>query len=203
MDQPIRLIMPRRSSVSTITTFSIDRLTQMARTSGPIRLLPAATTPQQELTLARAGYDSGGSLKQKRAQGLRAVIDSGSVYNAQYNPAFVLIQYFGYLRRNPNNAPDNNFSGYDFWLNKMNQFSQPGEDVTNESVAFNRMKRAEMVKAFLVSKEYRERFQGGSNRGNQQGSIASADPADGLTDKIAKRMRFVFNVALLRALMPS
>ena len=103
----------------------------------------------------------------------------------------------------PNNAPDNDYSGYNFWLNKMNQFSQPGEDVTNESVALSRVKRAEMVKSFLVSKEYRERFQGGADRGNQQGSIAMANPADGLTNKIAKRMRFVFNVALLRALMPS
>jgi hypothetical protein len=80
--------------------------------------------------------------------------------NMQYNPAFVLIQYFGYLRRNANDAPDNNFSGYDFWLNKLNQFSQPGEDVSNDQVALARVKRAEMVKAFLASGEYRQRFRG-------------------------------------------
>ncbi len=151
--------------------------------------------------MARGAYDSGGSLKEKRAQGLRKVCDSSSIFNAQYNPAFVLMQYFGYLRRNPDNAPDNNYSGYNFWLNKMNQFSQPGEDVTNESVALSRVKRAEMVKAFLVSAEYRERFQGGSNRGNQQGSIAMADPARNLKEAIARTLWFAFNSSLVKAFM--
>jgi hypothetical protein len=48
--------------------------------------------------------------------------------------------------KNPNNAPDNNFSGYDFWLNKMNQFSVAGEHVRDANVALARVKRAEMVK---------------------------------------------------------
>ncbi len=96
----------------------------------------------------------------------------GSVYNAQYNAAFVLMQYFGYLRRNPDNAPDNNFSGYDFWLAKMNQFSLPGEDMSNEETASNRAFRAEMVNSFIVSGEYRGRFGGDTTRGQQFGSIA-------------------------------
>lgn len=137
----------------------------------------AATPTQQELTLARGAYDSGFSLKEKRAFGLRKVVETGSVYNAQYNPAFVLMQYFGYLRRNPNNAPDNNFSGYDFWLNKMNQFSLPGEDARDANVALARVRRAEMVKAFIVSGEYRGRFGGDSTRGQQFGSVALARPA--------------------------
>jgi hypothetical protein len=63
----------------------------------------------------------------------------------EFNRAFVLMQYFGYLRRNPNDAPDVNFDGYNFWLNKLNQFN--GD-----------FKAAEMVKAFLTSMEYRQRF---------------------------------------------
>jgi hypothetical protein len=62
------------------------------------------------------------------------------------------------LRRDPDDAPDNNFDGYDFWLAKLNQFSVAGENVRDESVALNRVKRAEMVKSFLVSTEYRARF---------------------------------------------
>jgi hypothetical protein len=91
------------------------------------------------------------------------------------------MQYYGYLRRNPDDMPDNNFSGYDFWLNKLEQFSSPGEDVRNEVVAFNRVKRAEMVRSFLISGEYRQRF-GGSPSGNQQSKqdsspvAASRDP---------------------------
>ena len=61
--------------------------------------------------------------------------------------AFVLMQYFGYLRRNPDAAPEPslNFDGYNFWLNTLNQFN--GDFV-----------KADMVKAFLASGEYRHRF---------------------------------------------
>ena len=93
-----------------------------------------------------------------RATVLLKLSENGAVYNKLYNPAFVLMQYFGYLRRNPDDAPDNNLVGYNFWLNKMNEFSQPGEDVRVESVALGRAKRAQMVRSFLVSGEYRERF---------------------------------------------
>ena len=55
------------------------------------------------------------------------------------------MQYFGYLRRNPDDAPDSSLSGYNFWLNKLNQFN--GNFVS-----------AEMVKAFIQSTEYRNRF---------------------------------------------
>lgn len=93
-----------------------------------------------------------------RAAALNSVADSDSVFDAHYNSAFVLMQYYGYLRRNPDDAPDNNFNGYDFWLNKMNQFSVPGENVRDDDVALNRVKRADMVKSFIISGEYRGRF---------------------------------------------
>jgi len=93
-----------------------------------------------------------------RAAALRNVADSGSVYNRQYNQAFVLIQYIGYLRRNPNDSPDSDYTGFDYWLNKMDLFSVAGEDVRNEQVALARIKRAEMVRAFILSTEYRGRF---------------------------------------------
>jgi hypothetical protein len=81
----------------------------------------------------------------KRAQVLRMIADDSGLKNAEFNNAFVLMQYFGYLRRNPNDAPDGDFSGYNFWLNKLNQF---GGDFV----------KADMVKAFIVSSEYRQRF---------------------------------------------
>jgi glucose/arabinose dehydrogenase len=93
-----------------------------------------------------------------RANALLSVVNSGSVYNRQYNAAIVLMQYIGYLRRNPNDLPDTNYAGYDFWLDKLNQHSLPGEDMRIDSVALGRIKRAEMVKAFIKSGEYRERF---------------------------------------------
>ena len=79
-----------------------------------------------------------------RAQVLRAVGDDSDLINAEFNRAFVLMQYFGYLRRNPDAAPDTDHTGYDFWLKKLNLFN--GNFV-----------QAEMVKAFLGSSEYRRR----------------------------------------------
>lgn len=57
------------------------------------------------------------------------------------------MQYFGYLRRNPNDAPEPtlDFTGFNFWLNKLNQFS--GDYIG-----------AEMGKAFITAGEYRQRF---------------------------------------------
>jgi hypothetical protein len=80
-----------------------------------------------------------------RAQALRAVAENAAFSTAQFNRAFVLSQYFGYLGRNPNDKPDTNFDGYNFWLNKLNSFN--GNYIN-----------AEMVKAFITSDEYRLRF---------------------------------------------
>ena len=80
-----------------------------------------------------------------RAQAVRQVAEDIDLYNAEYNRAFVLAEYYGYLRRNPNDAPDPDYTGYDFWLTKLNQFN--GNYIN-----------AEMVKAFLSSIEYRQRF---------------------------------------------
>jgi hypothetical protein len=110
------------------------------------------------------------------------VIESGSAFNAAYNPAFVLMEYFGYLRRNPDDAPDGNFSGYDFWLAKLNQFSSPGEDMRDDTQAFKRAQRAEMVRAFIESFEYRERF------GTRDSVSQFAPPEDGVVARFVKRV---------------
>ena len=62
-----------------------------------------------------------------------------------FNETFVLMQYFGYLRRDPDSAPDSGFAGFNFWLGKLDDF---GGDYG----------AAEMVKAFISSTEYRQRF---------------------------------------------
>jgi hypothetical protein len=80
-----------------------------------------------------------------RAKAIRQVAEDPDLVAAEQNRAFVLMQYFGYLRRNPDDPPDLNFTGYDFWLNKLNQF---GGDY----------RAAEMVKAFISSEEYKARF---------------------------------------------
>jgi hypothetical protein len=80
-----------------------------------------------------------------RATVLRKVAENPEFTRRETNRAFVLMQYVGYMRRAPNDAPDTDFSGLDFWLGKLEEF---GGDY----------RRAEMVKAFLSSIEYRARF---------------------------------------------
>ena len=80
-----------------------------------------------------------------RARALRRVAENSTLNEQETNKAFVLMQYFGYLRRNPNDSPDADYTGYDFWLTKLNEFN--GNFVN-----------AEMVKAFIVSGEYRQRL---------------------------------------------
>ncbi len=82
-----------------------------------------------------------------RARALRRVAENSTLSAQEFNRAFVLMQYYGYLRRNPFDPPEQtlDFSGYNFWLGKLNEFN--GNFVN-----------AEMVKAFIVSGEYRQRF---------------------------------------------
>jgi hypothetical protein len=82
-----------------------------------------------------------------RARALRRVAEHSTLKQQEFNKAFVLMQYFGYLRRNPNDPPEPmlDFGGYNFWLAKLDQFN--GNFVN-----------ADMVKAFIVSAEYRQRF---------------------------------------------
>jgi hypothetical protein len=80
-----------------------------------------------------------------RGNVLREIAENPQFVTAEFNRAFVLAQYFGYLRRDPNAGPDTDFSGYNFWLDKLNTFN--GDFV-----------QAEMVKAFIEADEYRRRF---------------------------------------------
>jgi hypothetical protein len=67
---------------------------------------------------------------------LRKVADHPALISAEFNGSFVLMQYFGYLRRDPDQA------GYNFWLGVLNE--------TNDQNG--------MVNAFVNSVEYRTRF---------------------------------------------
>jgi hypothetical protein len=74
-----------------------------------------------------------------RSTVVRRIAEDGRFVRTKFNETFVMMQYFGYLRREPDE------SGFSFWLQKLNQFN--GNFV-----------QAEMVKAFINSGEYRQRF---------------------------------------------
>ncbi|PYS46286.1 MAG: hypothetical protein DMF68_19585 [Acidobacteria bacterium] len=85
-----------------------------------------------------SGIDPGIAFPQgtmTRAQFLRAFVESTAVYNKFYNQSFVVMQYFGYLRRDPDAL-------YTSWITTMNQ---TGDYRT-------------MINGFLNSSEYFLRF---------------------------------------------
>ena len=83
-------------------------------------------------------YNTGADQAESRTLVLRDVTESAAVRDANYNKAFVLVEYFGYLRRNPDRQ------GYDFWLNVLNT-GDPGN-------------YRGMVCSFIASAEYQHRF---------------------------------------------
>ncbi|HKZ00973.1 MAG TPA: PQQ-dependent sugar dehydrogenase [Pyrinomonadaceae bacterium] len=68
---------------------------------------------------------------------LKNLGDNAALKQALFNRSFVLMQYFGYLRRDPEQE------GYDFWLRIL--------DAQSENISG-------MVCAFITSQEYQQRF---------------------------------------------
>lgn len=105
------------------------------------------STSERNAAIAEFGSATNTADNAARARALRLVAENSQLKNLEFNKAFVLMQYFGYLRRNPNDPPELglNFDGYNFWLTKL---LNHGGNFVN----------AEMVKSFIVASEYRQRF---------------------------------------------
>jgi choice-of-anchor B domain-containing protein len=100
-----------------------------------------------ERTLLIELYKSGSSMQESRTSVLRYVIEDRQLKEAVYNPSFVLMQYFGYLKRDPDEG------GYLFWLDVLNN-REPGN-------------YRGMVCSFLTSVEYQNRFGTLATRSNR------------------------------------
>jgi hypothetical protein len=72
-----------------------------------------------------------------RGQVLRDIVESQAVANQFFNRAFVAMQYFGYLRRDPDAV------GFQNWVNTLTA---------------NPSNFRHMIFGFLFSAEYRQRF---------------------------------------------
>jgi predicted extracellular nuclease len=91
-------------------------------------------------------YNAGASLKQSRSLVVRELTESSTFRNVEYNAAFVLSEYFAYLRRDPEPG------GYAFWLNVLDH-GDPGN-------------YRGMVCGFINSAEYQRRFSVVVSRGD-------------------------------------
>jgi hypothetical protein len=83
-------------------------------------------------------YQAGADMTRSRGNALREAIEETAFKEAEYNPSFVLMEYFGYLQRDPDAG------GYKFWLNVLNN-KEPGN-------------YRGMVCSFITSTEYQARF---------------------------------------------
>jgi len=121
-------------------------------------ITPTAAERTAAITALGGGGTSG------RAAAFRAVVENEQLYQREFNRSFVLLQYFGYLRRNPDDAPEPNrdLAGYNFWLGKLDGASTAtpinSANPSNDAEALGRVRRAEMIEAFIVSAEYQMRF---------------------------------------------
>jgi hypothetical protein len=120
----------------------VDRLFQ---TTG---VTPSASERTALINGLNGGTESRASVLQKVVDGIVVIAEGNqqftttygqTFYNAEFNRAFVQMEYFGYMKRDPDDA------GYAFWLSKLNSF---GGDFV----------KAELVLAFITSPEYRARF---------------------------------------------
>jgi uncharacterized delta-60 repeat protein len=113
----------------------------------------ANLTSQRDALVALHGAGGRGAVMYRLAEDNQAgnPINNRAFIDAEYNRAFVITQYYGYLRR------DADFAGFNFWLGVVNQF--PLRSPTGQNG---------MVCAFITSQEYQERFSAGVTRTNQE-----------------------------------
>jgi hypothetical protein len=116
---------------STTAEAFVDALLQTMNDSASVDL-----SAERAALISR--YQGGSSMNESRALAVRELADNASFSSAVYNQSFVLMQYFGYLRRSPDAA------GYNFWLNVLDNS--------------DRNNYRGMVCSFITSAEYQRRF---------------------------------------------
>ena len=101
-----------------------------------VNMYSGISLPEAKRDALVTGLNTG---TETRPTAMIRVVDDEQFKSALFNQVFVLMQYYGYLRRDPDD------DGYSFWLKKLNDFNGDYQ-------------AAEMVKAFITSSEYRQRF---------------------------------------------
>jgi FG-GAP-like repeat/Domain of unknown function (DUF4214) len=119
----------RRDQFRTVYPDSLSNPEFVNKLFDSAALIPFIAERQAAIDALNGGAD--------RASILRSVVDNATLMQREYNPAFVQMQYLGYLKRTEDQR------GFQFWLDILNQ--QP----TN----YRRM-----VCAFITSEEYQRRF---------------------------------------------
>lgn len=119
---------------------NIQTASSVSLTSQRTALINLANASGRGAVLYRLADDSAGN-----------PIANSAFLDAEYNRGFVLTQYFGYLRRDPDIA------GLNFWFNVVSRFTL--RDAAGQKG---------MVCAFITSTEYQQRFSSVAPRSNSE-----------------------------------
>ena len=131
----------QKYQLATTAESFVDSLIQTMQQASGVDL-----STQRSTLLAR--YNAGSTLNESRSLALREAIETTDFKQAEYNRSFVLMQYFGYLKRNPDQ------SGFEFWLNVLNN-REPNN-------------YRGMVCSFITSSEYQQRFSPVATHSNRE-----------------------------------
>jgi hypothetical protein len=83
-----------------------------------------------------------------RGQVLLAIVNKHDFVEREEKRSLVLLHYFGYLRRNPDDPPDQNLEGFNFWLKEVEGSGDIGR----------------LVRGFMASGEYMDKGKARSDR---------------------------------------
>jgi hypothetical protein len=70
-----------------------------------------------------SGLSSG---RESRASVLLKIVEDPRFIEKEQNRSLVALHYFGYLRRNPDDPPDGDLRGFNFWLQEMDRYHDAG-----------------------------------------------------------------------------
>ena len=76
-----------------------------------------------------------------RAQVLIDIVNTKAFAEKEETRSLVLLHYFGYFHRNPDDPPDNNLNGFNFWIKEVEKSGEPGR----------------LARAFMASIEYEKK----------------------------------------------
>ncbi len=106
----------------------VDRLSQNA----------GITLPPAERATLISRLSSGAMT---RAEALTTIVNTKEFVEKEDTRSFVLLHYFGYFHRNPDDPPDNNLKGFNYWVAEVEKTGD----------------RSNLMRAFMASGEYEHR----------------------------------------------
>ncbi len=76
-----------------------------------------------------------------RGEAILNIVNSGAFAEKENTRSLVLLHYFGYFHRNPDDPPDNNLNGFNFWIKEVEKSGEISR----------------LARAFMASGEYEHR----------------------------------------------